>query len=315
MKNNWKIDVNVLIIFFVRDDVLRQTFEAVRQARPRRLFLWQDGPRDGREDDIEGIKRCREIVEDVDWDCEIYTKYNEKNIGCDPSIYYAYKWVFEKVDKCIFLEDDQVPNQSYFRFCKELLDKYEHDTRISHICGHNYMEVTEHIQDDYLFAPCGSGAWATWKRVADEWDGTYSFLLNNNAVYSIKKQYGVLAKTSLKTAHKHKVVGKEFWESIVGCNCLINNHLAVIPKKNLVKNIGLGQNSTHGNTMLKFLPTATQKIFTMHRHEIEFPLKHPKYVYADRKYLEMVYRIMGVGHPILRVKRRIEHILKKIFYR
>ena len=108
MKQFWEIDVNVLLIFFVRDKVFQKTFDAVKKARPRRLFLWQDGPRAGRPDDLEGIERCRKIAENIDWDCEVYTKYNEKNIGCDPSIYYAYKWAFSYVDKCIFLEDENV---------------------------------------------------------------------------------------------------------------------------------------------------------------------------------------------------------------
>ncbi|MBQ8055703.1 MAG: hemolysin activation protein, partial [Paludibacteraceae bacterium] len=192
MKHPWEIDVNVLIIFFVRDEVLKKTFEAVKKARPRRLLLWQDGPREDRADDLEGIERCRKIVEDIDWDCEVYTTYNEKNIGCDPSIYYAYKWAFTKVDKCIFLEDDQVPNQSYFRFCKELLDKYENDTRISHICGYNYTEIAPDCETDYLFAPFGSGAWATWKRVVDEWEEDYGFLSQSAEMEWVKQYHGKL---------------------------------------------------------------------------------------------------------------------------
>ena len=252
MKHPWEIDVNVLIIFFVRDEVLKQTFEAVKKARPRRLFLWQDGPREGRPDDIEGIERCRKIVEDIDWDCEVYTTYNEKNIGCDPSIYYAYKWAFSKVDKCIFLEDDQVPNQSYFHYCKELLDKYENYTRISHICGYNYTEIAPDCEEDYLFAPFGSGAWATWKRVVDEWESDYAFLSEDVKIAWLKKRYGKLAEISFNIAQRHKETGKEFWESIVGCNCMFNSHYAIIPKKNLISNIGLTENSTHSNTSKKY---------------------------------------------------------------
>lgn len=313
MKHPWEIDVNVLIIFFVRDEVLKQTFEAVKKARPRRLFLWQDGPREGRPDDLEGIERCRKIVEDIDWDCEVYTTYNEKNIGCDPSIYYAYKWAFSKVDKCIFLEDDQVPNQSYFKFCKELLDKYENDTRISHICGYNYTEIAPDCEDDYLFAPFGSGAWATWKRVVDEWEGDYAFLQSESEGEWVKERYGELAKISLTNAARHKETGKEFWESIVGCNCMFNSHYAIIPKKNLISNIGLTKNSTHSNTAKKYLPKATANLFEMQTYELEFPLKHPKHVLVNQTYVKKVKRIMGIGHPFIRLYRRLVYILKRIF--
>ena len=50
---------------------------------------------------------------------------------------------FSKVDKCIVLEDDDVPAVSFFQFCKEMLDKYEHDTRISMIAGFNPEEITQ----------------------------------------------------------------------------------------------------------------------------------------------------------------------------
>ena len=313
--NNWEIDVNVLIIFFVREDVLKETFEAVRKARPRRLLLWQDGPRKNKKDDIEKINKCREIVSNIDWDCEVYRNYNENNIGCDPSIFYAYNWAFSIVDKCIFLEDDQVPNQSFFRFCKELLDYYEKDDRISHICGYNYTEITESCKEDYLFSLFGSGAWATWKRVVKEWDGSYSFLDNKENISNLIKRYGKIAEESFKTAERHRKTKKEFWESIVGCNCLLNNHLVIIPKKNLVSNKGLTENAAHSSANMKFLPKVTRKLFYMSTYEIEFPLHHPKNKIINMKYIHEVCNIMGLGKPVLSLKRRLEGKLNRIKYK
>ena len=117
-----------------------------------------------------------------------------------------------------------MPNQSYFKFCKELLDKYENDTRISHICGYNYTEIAPDCDADYLFAPFGSGAWATWKRVVDEWEGNYDFLQSEVEMDWLKERYGKLAETSLNIAKRHQKTGKEFWESIVGCNCMFNSY-------------------------------------------------------------------------------------------
>lgn len=313
--NKWEIDVNVLLIFFVREDVLKETFEAIRRARPRRLLLWQDGPRNGRKDDLENIQRCRKIVSDIDWDCEVYIKYNEENIGCDPSIFYAYNWAFSIVDKCIFLEDDQVPNNSFFKYCKELLDYYEYDNRISHICGYNYTEITESCQEDYLFSPFGSGAWATWKRVADEWDGNYSFLDNKENIKNLIKRYGAIAEASFKTAERHRKTNKEFWESIVGCNCLLNNHLVIIPKKNLVSNKGLTLNAAHSNANIVFLPKVTRKLFYMPTYEMEFPLHHPKNKIVDMDYVAKVCNIMGLGKPFLSFKRRVEGKLNQLKYK
>ena len=114
----WKIDVAVMIIFFVRDDTLQKVFDSVKAARPRKLLLWQDGPRKDRPDDLQGIMKCRKIVENIDWDCEVIKNYHEENMGCDPSTFYADKWAFSLVDKCIILEDDQAPVQSFYLYCK-----------------------------------------------------------------------------------------------------------------------------------------------------------------------------------------------------
>ena len=108
LKQPWAIDVAVLCIFFVRDECFAKVFAAVKQARPRVLLLWQDGPRENRPNDQIGIQKCREIAEDIDWDCEVHRFYNEKNYGCDPSTFYSHKWAFSIVDKCIVLEDDLV---------------------------------------------------------------------------------------------------------------------------------------------------------------------------------------------------------------
>jgi hypothetical protein len=159
MKNPAKIDIAVLILFFNRPQQLKDVFDEVRKARPSKLFLYQDGPRGER--DLAGIEACRKIVEDIDWECDVHRMYQEKNFGCDPSEYISQKWAFSIVDKCIVLEDDDVPSQSFFPFCKEMLDRYENDQRISMISGLNYDEETPDMPYDYFFATTFSiSGWA-----------------------------------------------------------------------------------------------------------------------------------------------------------
>ncbi|MCD8281729.1 MAG: hemolysin activation protein, partial [Prevotella sp.] len=131
------VDVSVLIIFFNRPDSLRQVFEAVRKARPARLFLYQDGARN--ESDAPLIEACRDVVSNsnIDWECVVERLYQEKNYGCDPSEYLSQAWAFSKTDKLVVLEDDDVPAVSFFAFSKELLDRYENDTRVWMIAGFN----------------------------------------------------------------------------------------------------------------------------------------------------------------------------------
>ena len=117
-KYPYKTDVAVLLLFFTRSDTFQQVFDAVREARPSKLFLYQDGPRSER--DMAGIEACRQIASDenIDWECEVHRQYMEKNQGCDPSGFLSHRWAFSLADKCIVLEDDVVPSQSFFPFCK-----------------------------------------------------------------------------------------------------------------------------------------------------------------------------------------------------
>ena len=314
MEKNWKIDVPVLLIFFARPDTLKKVFESIREARPSTLLLWQDGPREGRPDDIENIMKCREIVENIDWDCTVHKMYNEKNYGCDPSTFYSHKWAFSLVDKCIVLEDDFYVDQSFFPYCKELLDKYENDTRINHICGFNLLGEAKDCPNDYLFSYTGSGAWASWKRVADGWDETYSFLHDEYYINNLREKYGKRFELWYANAVRHENTGKAFWESILGFDCLLNNRYAIIPQKNLVSNIGLTYGSTHSNAEMHLLTKRQQSIFNNPVYEMKFPLKHPKYIVPDYQYMKDLDELMGNGHPFRQMYRKFIYLLKCVRY-
>ena len=108
-----------------------------------------------------GIEACRQIASDenIDWECEVHRNYQERNLGCMIAGYTSHQWAFSLADKCMVLEDDVVPSQSFFPFCKEMLDRYEHDERISMVAGFNVDEVTPDIPYDYFFTSASaSGA-------------------------------------------------------------------------------------------------------------------------------------------------------------
>lgn len=304
----WENDVNVLLIFFIRDEVLSKTFEAVRKARPRRLLLWQDGARDNRPDDVEKINKCRQIVENIDWDCEVYKNYQTRNWGCDPSTFYSHKWAFSLVDKCIVLEDDGVPSQSFFKYCKELLDKYEKDLRIAKICGlspvQNYPSNVS-----YRFSTVGSLGWASWRRVADTWDEDYTFLDDEEKMRLYKNLFNSRAdKQYLELCKKHRDSRKPHWETIQTFARIFNNQLNIIPTVNMIHNIGLGEDSTHSNININSIPANMRDSFYQAALEIPFPLVHPTAVIDDVQYLEEYNKQTGVGKTaiqsfIYRVKR------------
>lgn len=315
MKKEALIDVSVLLIFFNRPDLFEKVFEQVRIARPSRLFLYQDGPRG--EKDIAGIERCREIALDIDWECEVHTKFQENNFGCDPSGFLADTWAFSITDKCIILEDDCVPSQSFFPFCKEMLDKYENDERVWMIAGFNHEEITFDSKGDYFFTEFMSiWGWATWRRVIDTWDGEYKFLEDkaNIEYFENLTRKNKLRKDFISTCRIHKESRKEHFETILWASMLLNHGLAVMPRVNMINNIGTLADSTHFSSTAKTMPRGYRKIFTMPRYDIDFPLKHPEKVEANERHLASVYRINAWNHPWIKVARSVEELILNLRY-
>lgn len=308
MKYPSKIDLPVLVTFFARPDTTRQVFNSIREARPSKLLLWQDGPRNN--DDMFGILACREIFEEIDWECEVHRNFHDVNMGCDPSTFRAQKWAFSIVDKCVILEDDMVPCQSFYSYCKELLEKYEYDERVNHICGVNFLGNYENCPHDYLFSYYGTGAWASWKRVADQWDETYSFLSKKYYMDNVKMRLPYII--DLEKAEKRKKTGFEWWEIIVGYNCYLNNRLVIIPKKNLVSNVGV-VGGTHSSS-LRLMSKKVRAMFEASTFELNFPLNHPEYIVPDLGFMNEMSKINCKGRPFLKFYRRIDYIVRCLIY-
>lgn len=311
------IDVSVLMLFFNRPDHFQQVFAEVKKARPARLFLYQDGPRGER--DMAGIKACREICSDanIDWDCEVHRHYCEQNQGCDPSGYLSQTWAFSQTDKCIVLEDDVVPAQSFFPFCKELLDRYENDERVGMIAGFNAEEETKDAGSDYFFTSAFSiWGWASWKRVVDTWDRNYSFMDDPEAMAKLQaliKARG-LRSDLMKMLSDHRAAGKPFFETVFWSSLLLHDQLAIMPRLNQTNNVGFSGESTHYGSQLDTMPRRLQRIFTMRRFELQFPLKHPQYVIDHVAFKDRLYRINAWNNPAVKVQYSLEelwHNLKK----
>jgi len=301
-----KIDVAVLILFFNRPEPLAKVFEQVRKARPSRLFLYQDGPRG--EADKAGIDACRRVVEDVDWECDVRRFYQEENQGCDPSEFISQRWAFSLADKCIVLEDDDVPSVSFFSFCKAMLDRYENDPRIEMIAGFNAEEETMDVEADYFFTSVFSiWGWASWRRVVERWDENYGFLDSPQAVSRLEAliKQRRLRKDFMRMCRDS---GKAYYETIFWADMLLNSSLAIMPRRNLVNNLGPVAQSTHFGAELATIPGRLRRLFTMRRFEMELPLKHPRYMIEHVEYKNRVYEINAWGHPWIKIGRSFEEL-------
>lgn len=286
-KKPYKIDVAVLMIFFCRAEKTREVFESVKKARPSRLYLYQDGARATVESDKENIEKCRAIVADMDWECEVHTFYQEQNFGCDPSEYIAQRWFFDNEEMGIVLEDDDVPAQAFFPFCKELLEKYKDNQKINMICGMNNNDVSKDVKESYLFTKMGSiWGWASWRRVIDTWDKDYTWLDDPDKISIIRKNYCKYGDPDkyFECAKAHRKTGRAHYESINAAAMYLNGGVNIVPKYNMIKNIGIDQESTHSTGDIRLLPKRTQKLFYKRTYEIEFPLIHPTNITINEKF-------------------------------
>jgi hypothetical protein len=306
----WNIDVAVLCIFFVRPEQFEKTFEQVRKARPKTLLLWQDGPRENSPDDMENIMKCRKIADNIDWNCRVHKSFHSNNFGCDPSTFYSHKWAFSIVSKCIVLEDDVVASQSFFYFCKELLDRYEYDERVDRICGQTLYDGIDDNRYSYFFSSVGSSwGWASWRRVAQTWEENYDVLDDDYYLDLLnhKNESSVIHKRMIKEAKQHKVEKIPHWEHILGISTALNSRLVIFPTDNLVENIGASDNATHATDHIEKLPADIRTFFETKSKEIEFPLNHPHYMVDDYHYKKKIMNAIQPGF-FRKLKRKLERV-------
>jgi len=156
----------VLFLVYKRPDTTRQVFEAIRQAKPPRLYVAADGPKKNVPGEAEKVKQVREIISNgVDWDCEVKTLFRDENLGCKYGPVEGINWFFKNEEEGIILEDDTLPSQSFFWFCQELLERYKDDTRIMVISGDNFQNGITRGTCSYYFSRYNHiWGWASWRR-------------------------------------------------------------------------------------------------------------------------------------------------------
>ena len=312
--NNYLVNVPVRINIWIRPDCQKRQFEIIRKAKPSILFIQSDGGRN--EEEWEAILRNRKMIDKgIDWNCTVYRVYENTNLGMYAMAQKTYELIWSKVDKCILLEDDQIPSVSCFKYCEVLFEKYKNDKRIECICGMNHLEISKNVTADYFFSRQGS-IWgiATWKRVYEERNifdyGKEPYIMkllkqrtHNNSI--CWKRLNAYKNSEYYEGH---TPGSEFW---IEFDMYSQNRLQIIPKYNMISNIGCTSKGTHADS-LDQLPYGLRKIFNMRTHELKFPLKHPKYVIPDIEYEKKRNRIMGYNSPIISFSRKIELAVIKI---
>ena len=310
------VDVPVKTNIWIRPDCQRRQFEVIRRARPSILILQSDGGRNEKEWKL--IRENRNIFdEEIDWDCTVHKIYADKNYGMYQMGEILNKYLWSVVDRCIFLEDDHIPSVSFFKFCKEMLCRYEDDLRINAICGMNHLGIYDSPNADYFFSRVGS-IWgiAMWKRTYDLFRLDYAgddYTIDE--VCKNEKKDTFFCESMRGYAEGKKVGGHvpaaEFYLVL---NTYTQNQLYIIPKKNMISCVGAAPGSTHAVSDVKKLAKGDAQIFNMKTYELEGEIKHPNYVFPDMTYEKKQKRIIAWHHPIISHYRRIVSIIKRVRY-
>ena len=159
----------VLLIIFNRPEHTRRALAAIRRVRPRSLLVVADGPRSAAEATL--CARTRDVISEVDWDCTVLRSYSEKNLGCGIRVHTGIDWAFSQFEDLIVLEDDCIPDPSFFSFCEQLLEYYRDDERVMHISGNNFQPDQPSTSYGYYFSKyTHAWGWATWRRAWKHFD-------------------------------------------------------------------------------------------------------------------------------------------------
>lgn len=301
MKAPFITDVPVALIFFNRPEVLKEVFECVRKNKPSKLFLIQDGAREGNDKDAKCVAECRYIVSNVDWNCEVYRDYSEVNLGCGRRVSSGITNAFKIVDRLVIVEDDILFSESFLPFCAELLEKYKNDNRINIVCGMNHFGNYEDCPYSYFFSRGGAiWGWATWKHVWDEIDFNLEIADDKYLNITLERNmyprnYGRYLSNKAKMVRNMIKNGKfpSYWSFHSLYHAYAMNRINIVPKYNMTSNIGLTVEAAHTSTVYKKMPKCEQILFFAKMHNIEFPLKHPKFLVDDRYFKECQDELMN----------------------
>lgn len=271
----------VLFLIFNRPETTKRVFEEVRKAKPPRLYIASDGPRSEKSSETEIVEKLRKtILSAIDWDCKVETLFREKNLGCGKAVSEAITWFFKQEKDGIILEDDCLPNRTFFNFCEELLDYYRDNKKVMHISGDQFVPNFNNGASYYFSKIQHCWGWASW---ADRWS-EYDFSIQEFTGKDIKNfsENEKVQNYWLDILNKMKRKEIDTWDYQWVFAIVLKNGLCINPAKNLISNIGFGENSTHtpdNNNPLSKMPT----------YGIE-NIIHPKKVEIDKKAVDYIYK-------------------------
>ena len=239
----------ILILIFNRPGKTKKVLEVLQSLKPPQVYLVADGPREGNLTDITLCSETRELaLKMINWPCKLVTQLRNENVGCGKGVSDAITWFFSHVEEGIILEDDCIPDLSFFDFCSVLLERYRHQERIMHIGANNFQNGNIRGDGDYYYSFFSHNwGWATWRRAWKYFEYDLDNKKNN-----IRKTYKSIYRRNKPLIwfldnrfNEIKMPQNHIWDIQWHFSIIKNRGLSITPNKILVKNIGFGDDATH----------------------------------------------------------------------
>ena len=311
-----KFDIPVVLFIFKREKAV-DVIKRLSLVKPSKLYILADQGRDDAE--REAVEKCREKVEAaIDWNCELIKNYADENRGVYQNIGEGAKWVLRREKWAIFLEDDNLPEVTFFEFCKDMLERYQDDDRILWICGTNYLgDYCPKDNVSYVFTrhmlPCG---WASWANKFERFYDGELVLCEDKVVMERVKDVYINSKVFFQ--YKNGWMNEYYrikrgekpisWDYQMDLSIKANNLFGICPCKNQIKNIGVDEDSTHGGN--SFTDIMTKRFCGMDSYPMEFPLVHPKALLVDPDFENQIGKIILKPWKE-RIKSRLSYFIRK----
>jgi hypothetical protein len=305
--NEFELRTPVAFIIFNRPEPTRRIFARIREVKPERLLVIADGPRPSQKGEAENCAATRTLIESgIDWPCDVRRNYAEVNMGCRRRVASGLSWVFEQVEEAIIVEDDCLPNPTFFRYCRELLERFRDDTRIMSISGDNFQFGRRRTEESYYFSRFPHiWGWASWRRAWQFYDldmklwprlrdgGWLADILGDRRAVAYWTQI-------FQATYEGRI---DTWDYQWLLAVWANSGLAILPNENLVTNIGFEANSTHtrGRTRQANVPSIAMR----------FPMKHPPCIIRDRGADERVQKQYYPPHLGKRILGKLQQMVRR----
>jgi hypothetical protein len=281
----------VAMVVFARPDTTARVLEAVRRARPARLLVIGNAPRSGDPEEAKRCRQVRELMETVDWDCEVSTDYASEHLSMRRRFETGLGWVFSEVPEAIVLEDDCVPDPTFFPFCDALLEHYRDEERVMSIGGSNVQPDAPTGPDSYYFSryPAIWG-WASWRRAWDAYDPGMSAWPELRDGGWVEREFSdPQAVAYWRHQFEQTYRGDEAWDRAFLFAAMAAGRLHAVSSVNLVSNVGFREDATHTGPeqrgVLNDLPTTP----------MELPLRHPAAIRRDERADAVTERVAFSG--------------------